>query len=848
LLGDVRESHPRRWRLPDQNWPIRQAGDPPRPPVDLSEVDMVIQLRVRSDHPGWDLIADQNQHPLWAEVNEIADLAAANGAQLLSVQTLRRASDGADSDKEHFGFVDGISQPRVRTSSSDTGRDLIAAGDLLWGYRNGRDDPPAEPNELLDNGTFVAVRKLRQDVAAFRTRVNEESAAKGLSVDELMAKMMGRRPDGTPMVERGQPDNNDFNFDSDRGSLCPFQAHIRRANPRADVDGAPPPRIVRRGMSYGPPSGVSSAEERGTFFMAYCANLAEQYEVIQRWINGGNSTGVGSVQSDPLMGAGQSGQKRVFRFKSNAGDILRVGIPDPFVTLQWGMYLFVPSLSAIDLMVRGWNDTADEAQLNQGRKLIEHLQALSEEDQAPRWKACIEDFMSKDPAEDGDAPAIWAAIRRDHGGALRVPYGTVQDGRVPHAVLVASRNLVEKVLTEDKIYSMQGQDVRMGASFGHIYLGLDDGEDYWSKSTGPNQLVSSISEQQAFAVAHQASSAILKQIFDVYAGLAGARTGKVDLRRDFIEPALAAVSQFWFGFPDGPPPAPGTSGNGGEYAIAWGGWSWSAEFRNKPHCPGYFTSPSRYCFFPDPSETVTAYGREQGKALHLAVRDYFAKMRQENRAPPPTQPLAAGLFKLIGDNDELARTLVGIMIGFLPPTEGNLHLALLQWFDEKILWRVQRALLTSEEPDPFKRADAVIRAPLMQAMQRRPAPDTLWRLAVQQADLNGTTVEPGDIVIAGLVSATMEDAAHGDINVAPLFGGDRSADPHPVHACPGQKFAMGTMMGILGALLECGRIEAMPAPLIVRLTDWSALQAARQQSAAGASPDAQTQRELVPGE
>jgi hypothetical protein len=244
---------------------------------------------------------------------------------------------------------------------------------------------------------------------------------------------------------------------------------------------------------------------------------------------------------------------------------------------------------------------------------------------------------------------------------------------------------------------------------------------------------------------------------------------------------------------------------------------------------------------------VAEFGRKQGQALHAAVRDYFARMRQANQSPPAEQILAANLFKLITDDDELARTLVGIMIGFLPPTEGNLRLSLYQWLDEKMLWRVQRSLLTSEEADLYIRANAAISTPLMQAMQKRPAPDTLWRLAVQETDLNGTTVQPGDIVIAGLVSATMEDAGRGNINVRPVFGGDRSAAVHPVHACPGQKFAMGTMLGILSALLECGRIEAMPAPLIVRLTDWSLLPAARRQPPDAASPAEQTQRELVTG-
>jgi hypothetical protein len=70
----------------------------------------------------------------------------------------------------------------------------------------------------------------------------------------------------------------------------------------------------------------------------------------------------------------------------------------------------------------------------------------------------------------------------------------------------------------------------------------------------------------------------------------------------------------------------------------------------------------------------------------------------------------------------------------------------------------------------------------------------------------------------------MEDLGKGEADVYPVFGGERrrsederNRQPHPLHACPGYAIAMGTMMGILSALLEKGTIQPLPAPLMVEL-------------------------------
>src|SRR6185369_11191026 len=55
------------------------------------------------------------------------------------------------------------------------------------------------------------------------------------------AMVVGRFEDGTPvtMSDEARDENppNDFNYTGDAGSRCPFQAHIRKVNPRGSGPG-----------------------------------------------------------------------------------------------------------------------------------------------------------------------------------------------------------------------------------------------------------------------------------------------------------------------------------------------------------------------------------------------------------------------------------------------------------------------------------------------------------------------------------------------------------------------------------------------------------------------------------
>ena len=261
----------------------------------------------------------------------------------------------------------------------------------------------------------------------------------------------------------------------------------------------------------------------------------------------------------------------------------------------------------------------------------------------------------------------------------------------------------------------------------------------------------------------------------------------------------------------------------------------------RARCPGDFMAPSRYFFYPDPNPAVRDFGRQLGKRLELRVRELVKATIED-----PQGEIARKMFIDHGSDPELlTRNLIGIMMGMLPPADGNLRGALHGWLKDNLIWRVQQRLavekaarmqaLSAESEEArreafFQCAKAAIEPPLREAMQKRPAPDMVWRTATRGHwlghDKNKRVyVRAGERVFVGIVSATMESLGKGDGDVYPVFGGKREPydaaakrQPPPVHACPAYEMGMGTMLGMLTALLEAGAIEAHPAPLTVQLT------------------------------
>jgi Dyp-type peroxidase family len=336
----------------------------------------------------------------------LRDLAAENGVTELFVQ------EGVTRPipfrgHEHFGFKDGISQPAIAgvTRSNKHGTDAIAAGEFIVGYPDqdgvlsGQPEapapegtpgynpvaPPPPPAPIADwskDGSFVVFRRLRQNVAAFNSFVEQQAGGVGLNPDQLGAKLMGRWKSGAPLERTvGQDADvdptaadpaaadpntelvddrhiNDFDYAEDQdGHLVPHAAHIRKANPRS----AEPPgkaessrhRILRRGIPYGPEfvpgepaypgAGVPPPDDqdRGLIFVCYQSSIARGFEFIQsQWVNNNDFTQAGDGR-DPIIS--QDTNPRDFHLTPQD---VHLSI-ERWVQTTGGEYFFSPSLSAL---------------------------------------------------------------------------------------------------------------------------------------------------------------------------------------------------------------------------------------------------------------------------------------------------------------------------------------------------------------------------------------------------------------------------------------------------------------------------------------------------------------------
>lgn len=838
LLGDVRWNHPQRWRLPASNWALGinapdLSENDPAPRISMSSVHAVLQLRLLTKDPNKDpQAAADAREPLMAEMSRLVEVDP--GVRPLSIQWMQRQRDGSNM-KDHFGFADGSSNPVLDESQAGKSySNQVHLGEILCGYPNLADetaplgDAGNRAHAMLRDGSFMALRKLRQDVEQLEdvlsraTRQATETVspdAPALTRPMLMAKMMGRWPTGHPQA--GQPltptpppdkNYNDFNYEADaQAQLCPFHAHIRRANPRVPITkadaGARPPRIVRRGMSYGPPVDPQAAKsapppERGLVFMAYNASLGEQFEVVQSWLAGGNSSGSSSGESDPFLGLAEPGRLRHFRFE-HGGQTVRVALdgsdrlhdePRPFVRLEWGAYFFAPSKKALaDLQQWAASQgrkpavtwSADEGEKEIARLLlIERRQGEAAAMDA--WKTALED---PDSASHFVNASIWAAIRERHGGALRTPFG----------VLVADRDLVFQVFADsDTKLTITGYLPRMTRSFGILYLGRDARQPdqvYEQESTVCNAAIMALDQFATFEMARAVVQKVLGLMVKETIGYAAADGEAsweltVDVH-ELVDPLLGAFCEAWFGLSEA----------GGHFRRAGYRWDWKQG--EPPGYPGHFLSPSRYIFQPHPNKKVEEVGAAHGDAARRAMEGFLTQFG------PTNGPVTKAVYNSprgTGDIPFVARTIAGAMMGFIPTVDGNLRRILNEWLREGTLWAL-RARYAGTVAKDYTDALNRLRDDFIPAMQLRAVPELIWRTAVVSHTIGDVEIRPGDVIVAGAVSATQQNLAEGRQDIYPAFGGNRRVAGHPTHSCPGADPALAVMLGFF-----CGLVEA-PQPM-----------------------------------
>jgi Dyp-type peroxidase family len=308
-------------------------------------------------------------------------------------------NDNGD-DIEHFGYVDGISQPRF--FREEIGPD----GMNNWNPVDSWDlvlvpDPGGRVNKSF--GSYFVFRKLEQKVKEFKKAEERLADALGFTGNkrELAgALVVGRFENGMPVTLSDKDDEinglpvsnnfvgsiNDFNYGGDSaGMKCPFHAHVRKTNPRGESAALLPPQfgvtpesekrhiMARRGIIYGKRDVHPNKQENldllpnggvGLLFMSFQGNLANQFEFTQQsWANEdrfvkGFNPGEPATGKDPVIGQG-SFASHVHRYAANYGtgplSKLANGVDiDPnspnvdfggFVNMKGGEYFFAPSKS-----------------------------------------------------------------------------------------------------------------------------------------------------------------------------------------------------------------------------------------------------------------------------------------------------------------------------------------------------------------------------------------------------------------------------------------------------------------------------------------------------------------------
>ena len=279
----------------------------------------------------------------------------------------------------HFGYKDGIAQPRIKGVPGKQLPDMqpeVDPGDFVLGgghiNQYGGNFLGDLPTALGNNATYGAFRLLEQDAEAFENLISKVGVRYRMDAEMVAAKLMGRWRNGVPLVlspdtpepKGGIPHGsiNEFDyaptpehptyFDDQKGARCPVGSHIRRLNPRSSlVMGIQYlRRIIRRAMPYGPayhpakPDGL----KRGLVGYFICGDLAMQFEFMQGiWANEDIATAGLLGTRDPILGA-QPPEKGKFVIRTNdSRDPIEFGVVPRLVTTRGSVYCLLPGIGGL---------------------------------------------------------------------------------------------------------------------------------------------------------------------------------------------------------------------------------------------------------------------------------------------------------------------------------------------------------------------------------------------------------------------------------------------------------------------------------------------------------------------
>ncbi|KAF7291858.1 Fungal peroxidase [Mycena indigotica] len=289
------------------------------------------------------------------------------------------ARPGSEQGHEHFGFLDGISNPAVEGFQTPLpGQAVVPPGEILVGESG--DSLQASRPSWAKDGSFLAFRQLKQLVPEFNKFLADNPIRTGKLTrqqgsDLMGARMVGRWKSGAPVFLSPLVDdpnlgadphrNNNFTYakpgqtfsDPADQTKCAFAAHIRKTRPRADL-GLPENQqssnhhIVRGGIPYGPEVSAAEAKanktqtERGLAFVAYQSNILAGFQFLQRFWADNIDFVQGNVGFDPIIGA-NAGSPRIVNGLDPTNATRSVTIETDFIVSRGGEYFFSPSLTAL---------------------------------------------------------------------------------------------------------------------------------------------------------------------------------------------------------------------------------------------------------------------------------------------------------------------------------------------------------------------------------------------------------------------------------------------------------------------------------------------------------------------
>ncbi|KAF8319031.1 Dyp-type peroxidase [Clavulina sp. PMI_390] len=385
--------------LGDSYFKAGQYSDAPNLGDSMNDWESVWSSYGKTGIHGVMLIASDDQGHIDSLISTITSACGKSISNVVSVQGNVRP--GAYAGHEHFGYLDGISNPGVNgfTTVAQPGQAVVPPGVILTG-RSG-DSVTNRPSWTRD-GSFLVFRKLQQYVPEWNNYVvanaiksNNLTTAQGAAL--FGARLIGRWQSGAPIdlaplyddadLGADPTRNNNFNFDhpeipgfdlTSNESRCPFAAHIRKTRPRADLGIAKATGIsaivngvtqtdmvedaalsfmgIRAGIPYGPEvgSGESSSgttnTDRGLCFAEYQSSIGNSFRTQQAvWANVASfPPGKTPANSglDPVIGQGQRTVNGLNPYNTGKS----YSVPS-FVKARGGEYFFVPSISALTQVI-----------------------------------------------------------------------------------------------------------------------------------------------------------------------------------------------------------------------------------------------------------------------------------------------------------------------------------------------------------------------------------------------------------------------------------------------------------------------------------------------------------------